>query len=135
MISRSKNIGALIMLMVLFSATSGISLYSHFCSSSGFSQVSVKQLESCCSGESESGEAQLESSCCSTDHQTLKIESVFTNQEANSEFLSFGTAEFFTIWDFNQPSVESHISAKANSPPLIPRNGRTLLTEFNILLI
>ena len=131
---RGKNISALIMLVVLFSATSGISLYSHFCSSSGFSQVSVKQLESCC-GETESEEAQLESSCCSTDYQTLKLEFLFASQENYSNFLSFATTEFYINWEFNMLSVESNISAKANSPPLIPRTGRSLLTEFNVLLI
>lgn len=129
------NITSLLLLVVLFFATTGFNLYSHLCTSSGFKDVSINKIESCCAQNNESSSTVIErESCCELDNKLIKLEITTTSQKVQNFVPDVLPVAIFLLQDISplQTNVNLTHSSKDLPPPKI---GRDILLANQIFRI
>ncbi|HCK20707.1 MAG TPA: hypothetical protein DHW15_00640 [Bacteroidetes bacterium] len=125
---------AMVMLLVVLSASMGFNVFSHTCSTSGLSEVSMAAIDACCSTPA-SADATMTDGCCTTNHVLLKLELPAT--AAPAQVLVDGPVLiplpfFSTFFQVPAPSVAVATYPKKEAPPLCPPDAQVLYSVFLI---
>lgn len=127
---------AMPLLLVLMVSTSGISLYTHACSSSGHFEASLHKVEACCdTGDAQTGD-NLEDGCCTTGFDMLKLETEYTAPSVVSlqqQPLAVLPVAIFHEATLTQPEMGT--ISDVRPPPDEGLSGRDILYFHSVLLI
>lgn len=132
---KALNITSLLLLVVLFTATTGFNLYSHLCTSSGSKDVSISKVESCCAQSNESSDVYIEKeSCCELDNQLIKLEITTTNQKVINLVPDILPVAIFLLENISLQQISvNHSHNTKDLPP--PKIGRDILLANQVFRI
>lgn len=130
-----KNLSIYLMTAILFGASTGFTLFSHFCLMEGNQSISTQKMDSCCAKEpitSSNTEGLNSSNCCIDNSTYLKFD--FTG--ATQKSLEFSDIPIF-ILAFNHATENFSASLIDNTfhdlPP--PHSGRDILLDIQVFQI
>lgn len=127
-----KNLSIYLMTAILFVASTGFTLFSHFCSMDEERTISAQKIDICCVQESTTPEDGLNSDCCIYNSTYLKFD--FTGSTQKSiEFTEIPVAlvSFNIDLSTSSTSTEGHIFR--DLPP--PTTGREILLSKQVFRI
>lgn len=126
---------SVLLVVVVFISTAGFNIFSHLCTSSGYQDISVNKIESCCvSDDHAANNAIQKESCCTTDQKFVKLD--MQSLQPKTEFISGIQWDIVSIEYFNV--ITSLISfqlpiTQYNRPP--PDTGGGIIQRKQSFLI
>jgi hypothetical protein len=125
---------AVILLLVVLSASMGFNVFSHSCSSSGLSEVSLAAIDACCATPASSGES-ADDGCCTTSHVLVKME---LPAVAPAGQVAVNGPDFVplpalhTLFKVPYPTVMVAAYPVREAPPLCPPDAQAVFSVYLI---
>lgn len=127
-----KRFGAYIMMVVLFTTSTGFTMFSHMCFMDGQQSVSASKIDSCCPMDESTASATLTSDCCDDETNFYKLDYQASVQRSDDN--GFVLMATFLFQSFT--ASETSIVALTNySPQPPPKSGREILSDIRTLQI
>ncbi len=127
-----KHIGIYALMVILFTTSTGFTLFSHFCFMDGNQEVSATKIDSCCSIALPDVETELTSQCCNDETNFIKFDFQAFAQR-NIIIDEFPPMDALVLLNF-VPAIEKELPQNsAGLPP--PKSGRERLVDIQILRI
>jgi len=127
-----KNMGIYGLMVILFTTSTGFTLFTHFCFMNGNQEVSPTKIDSCCAIELPKAETEFSSNCCNDETNFIKFDfQAFAQRNIILDELP--PAIELVYIDF-VPSIEKELPQHSTGLPP-PKSGRERLIEIQLLRI
>lgn len=130
-----KKYLAVFLLLLVFTTSTGLNIFTHLCSSSGYSEVSLQEVDACCANEADQGIAKINSDCCTTEHLLLRSDTpaVLTPPQIFETPVAVISLSLSIVQTPFQ--LQHTIQQLITTPPDKVYSGRQCLLQKDLLLI
>lgn len=127
-----KHVLTYVMMLVLFTTSTGFTMFTHMCFMEGKKEISATAIDACCSSEETPATQQLNNNCCNEESYFYKLDYLASLHRAGESDIFLPVS--FLLQEFISPEIQVYtLDLTSTQPP--PKSGREILTAIRILQV